>query len=385
VKKLTRGQIAVLIAATVPMVGFGVLGAVGTYSNVTSVFHRSATALGVIAAGEGATLVLALVLVGLTMLGQSSPLPVRIGLWLVPLAAAVTGSIVAPTARDAVVFAITPMAMTVSAEGLGLVARRVVVYRTGVDAEAQRRNASLLRRIAYHQARAQRHPKPRVRKRSERIAWQLARRVGEGDVLLGDGLLTVQRGRITNSADAALGLMLSGAEVQPLVSGDEAVGFEETVDTALTVAADAQPVPEVQPQPSAQPAPEMQPQPDAQPQPETAAQPTPSAQPAPEVQPQPSAQPTPDAQPAPEVQPQPSVQPDRKVTRMRTPEEMAQLLADALVVNAKSLRDSDRKASLRTLQKELGVGQKTAQLLQAQLPDILAPAPAEADPHAKEA
>lgn len=384
-KKLTRGQIAVLIAATVPMVGFGVLGAVGTYSNVTSVFHRSATALGVIAAGEGATLVLALVLVGLTMLGQSSPLPVRIGLWLVPLAAAVTGSIVAPTARDAVVFAITPMAMTVSAEGLGLVARRVVVYRTGVDAEAQRRNASLLRRIAYHQARAQRHPKPRVRKRSERIAWQLARRVGEGDVLLGDGLLTVQRGRITNSADAALGLMLSGAEVQPLVSGDEAVGFEETVDTALTVAADAQPVPEVQPQPSAQPAPEMQPQPDAQPQPETAAQPTPSAQPAPEVQPQPSAQPTPDAQPAPEVQPQPSVQPDRKVTRMRTPEEMAQLLADALVVNAKSLRDSDRKASLRTLQKELGVGQKTAQLLQAQLPDILAPAPAEADPHAKEA
>jgi outer membrane biosynthesis protein TonB len=125
----------------------------------------------------------------------------------------------------------------------------------------------------------------------------------------------------------------------------------------------------VQPQPSAQPAPAAQPevqlQPDAQP----------------VVQPQPSAQPTPDAQPQPVVQPQP----DRKVTRMRTPEEMAQLLEDARVVNLQALRDSNNKASLRKLQKELSIGQRTAQLIQPQLPDTLDAALAEAQPNMKEA
>lgn len=207
-KKLTWGQVAVLTAATLPMAGAGGLGAWGTYTNITSVFHRSATALGVVAAGEGATLVLALVLVGLTMLGQAAPAAVRIGLWLLPATASITGAIVAPGARDAVVFAVTPMAMTVSAEGLGLLARRIVVHRTGVDVEAQRRNATALRRIAFQQARAARHPRLWVRRWSALRAWRLLRQVGDGDILLGVGLVEVQRERLTEGASAALAEML---------------------------------------------------------------------------------------------------------------------------------------------------------------------------------
>jgi hypothetical protein len=220
VKKLTGGQIAVLVAATLPMIGAGGLGAWGTYANITSVFHRKATAAGVVAAGEGATLVLALVLVGLTMLGQAAPRTVRAGLWTLPLAASVTGAIVAPGARDAVVFAVTPMAMTVSAEGLGLLARRIVVYSTGVDMEAQRRNALTLRRIAYHQARAARHPKKRVRNRSTHTAWRLLSRVGEDETELGASLVDVQRERLTEGANDALAEMLGAArqEQHPAVA-----------------------------------------------------------------------------------------------------------------------------------------------------------------------
>ncbi|MFK0018218.1 hypothetical protein [Streptomyces sp. NPDC090798] len=248
-KTLTRGQKAVLAAATLPMIGAGGLGAWGTYANITSVFHRKATAAGVVAAGEGATLVLALVLVGLTMLGQASPRAVRAGLWLLPMAASVTGAIVAPGARDAVVFAVTPMAMTVSAEGLGLLARRIVVYSTGVDMEVQRRNAVTLRRIAYHQARAARHPWGWVQKWSQLTAWRLLGKVGEEDTALGSGLVEVQRERLTEGADTALATMLGSPSAQPVLppaepaahepepGSDREPGFETTVQTALTVAA----------------------------------------------------------------------------------------------------------------------------------------------------
>lgn len=249
-KKLTGGQIAVLTAATIPMIGAGGLGAWGTYTNITSVFHRSATALGVVAAGEGATLVLALVLVGLTMLGQASPLAVRAGLWLLPATASVTGAIVAPGARDAVVFAVTPMAMTVSGEGLGLLARRIVVYRDNVDIEAQRRNAARLRQIAYHRARSERHPWKWVRKWSELTAWRLMSRVGDGDALLGADLVGVQRERLTEGADTALHDMLTGrpepavltpshepVSPEPTPDEPEPTDFETTVDTALGLTA----------------------------------------------------------------------------------------------------------------------------------------------------
>lgn len=234
-KKLTGGQIAVLIAATFPMVGAGGLGAWGTYTNITSVFHRSATALGVVAAGEGATLVLALVLVGLTMLGQPSPAIVRAGLWFIPAAASATGILVAPAARDAVVFAITPMAMTVSAEGLGLLARRIVVYRTGTDTDAQRRDSAVARKLNWHQASADHHPSKWQRRRSERIAWRLAGKVARHDASLRDELLEVQRARIVQGADKALAEMFG----LPVALPAAPAGFDEAAQQALSVAVSA--------------------------------------------------------------------------------------------------------------------------------------------------
>ncbi|MFE9391681.1 hypothetical protein [Streptomyces sp. NPDC006784] len=216
-RSLTRGQTVVLTVAAIPMAAVGIGGAIGTYANARSVLHRSETALGVVSAGEGATLVAALVMLGLTMLGQSAPITIRAALWLLPGAASVMGLAIAPSPREAVVFAITPLAMTVSAEGLGLLARRIVVHHSGTDMEAQRRNATTMRRIAYLQARAENHPNPRVRKRSALEAWRLMSRVGAGDTELGSGLISVQRQRLTTGADAALSAMLTGSH-QPTPS-----------------------------------------------------------------------------------------------------------------------------------------------------------------------
>ncbi|KUN91125.1 hypothetical protein [Streptomyces caeruleatus] len=249
-RSLSRGQAWILGAAAVPMVAFGGLGAVGTYSNITSVFHRSATALGVVAAGEGATLVLALVLVGLTMLGQSAPAAVRVGLWTLPAVASLTGAAVAKSVTEAVVFAVTPMAMCVSAEGMGLLARRIVVYRTGVDAEAQRRNAAVMQRLAYHRARAANHPDEKARKGSELESWKLAKKVGTGDALLGAHLVDVQRERMTAGADAALAGMfalpvtapapgVTAAPEPPAIEGADEEGVTPPVteeDTQVTAA-----------------------------------------------------------------------------------------------------------------------------------------------------
>ncbi|MFE7958681.1 hypothetical protein [Streptomyces sp. NPDC057413] len=217
-RSLTKGQAVILGAATLPMIAFGILGAWGTYTNIKAVFPRSATALGVVAAGEGATFVLALVFVGLTMLGQSSPRAVRVGLWLLPAAASGTGAIVAQGATEAVVYALTPMAMCVSAEGMGLLARRIVVHRTGVDMEAQRRNAETMQRLAVTRALAANHPWRLSRKRAELKSWRLAKKVGTGDVTLGAGLVTVQRERMTEGADAALAAMFGAASVTPALT-----------------------------------------------------------------------------------------------------------------------------------------------------------------------
>ncbi|MEV6840956.1 hypothetical protein AB0N17_41875 [Streptomyces sp. NPDC051133] len=254
-RSLSWGQALVLSAAAVPMVAFGGLGAWGTYSNITSVFHRSATALGVVAAGEGATLVLALTLVGLTMLGQSSPSAVRVGLWTLPAVASLTGAAVAPTGTESVVFAFTPMAMCVAAEGMGLLARRIVVYRTGVDAEAQRRNAAVMQRLAYHRARAANHPDEKERQDSELKSWKLAKKVGTGDALLGAHLVGVQRERMTAGADAALAGMfalpvtapapgVTAAPEPPAVEGAEEEGVTPPVteeDTQVTAEAETVP------------------------------------------------------------------------------------------------------------------------------------------------
>ncbi|MFI9353140.1 hypothetical protein [Streptomyces lydicus] len=207
-KALAGPQRIVLAAAFVPMVATGVAGGLGTFSNISRAYGDG-TALGAVAAGEGATAVLALVLLGLTMLGQSSPLVVRVGLWALPAAASVMSAMAADDPGRTVIYAVTPMGMCVSAEGMAFLARRIVVHTDGRDADADRKAATVVQALAYHRARAANHPDGAVRKRSERKSWRLARKIGVGDASLGTRLLDVQRDRVTDGADAALADMFS--------------------------------------------------------------------------------------------------------------------------------------------------------------------------------
>ncbi|MEV6682876.1 conjugal transfer protein [Streptomyces erythrochromogenes] len=205
---LSKAQKVVLTAAFVPMLATGVAGGVGTYSNISRAYG-SGTALGAVAAGEGATAVLALVLLGLTMLGQSSPGIIRIGLWALPAAASVMAAMAADDPGRTVIYAVTPMGMCVAAEGMAFLARRIVVHQDGRDAEAEAKAATVVRALAYHRARAENHPWSLVRKWSDQTSWRLARKVGLGDASLGARLLDVQRERLTHGADAALGAMFT--------------------------------------------------------------------------------------------------------------------------------------------------------------------------------
>ncbi|MGW1723208.1 conjugal transfer protein [Streptomyces sp. NPDC002306] len=229
-KPLTNTQIGVLTAAFVPMLATGVFGGIGTYSNIGHAYGKG-TALGALAAGEGATAVLALVLLGLTMLGQSSPRIVRMGLWALPAAAAVMGAMAAPDGGRTVIYALTPMGMSVSAEGMAFLARRIVVHTDGRDAENERRTADIVQALAYHRARAAQHPTAWVRKLSERKSWRLARKVGVGDAALGSRLLEVQRDRITAGADAALGSMFGGLTPALAPIPDTDANEEESIET----------------------------------------------------------------------------------------------------------------------------------------------------------
>ncbi|MFJ8824449.1 conjugal transfer protein [Streptomyces sp. NPDC102467] len=205
-RPLTRMQLIVLGAAFVPMLATGAFGGIGTYSNISGAYGKG-TALGAVAAGEGATAVLALVLLGLTMLGQASPRIVRLGLWALPAAASAMAPMAANDPGTTVIYAITPMGMCVSAEGMAFLARRIAVHTEGRDAEGERRAVEIVQRLAYHRARAANHPDEKIRERSDRASWRLARKVGSGDVTLGSPLLDVQRERVTIGADAALGAM----------------------------------------------------------------------------------------------------------------------------------------------------------------------------------
>jgi hypothetical protein len=206
---LTKTQKVILGLAIVPMIAVSVAGGIGSYSNISHAYG-SGTALGALAAGEGATAVLAMILLGLTLLGQSSPRAVRLGLWALPMTAAVMG---ATAAREGlgqtIVFAITPLAITAGAEGLAFLVRRIVVHQVGRDIEAEARAAQVIRELAYQQARAASHPSDRIRKRSVRRSWRLARMVGTGDVQLGGQLIDVQRTRLVAGADMALERMFT--------------------------------------------------------------------------------------------------------------------------------------------------------------------------------
>ncbi|WP_060880905.1 hypothetical protein [Streptomyces scabiei] len=249
-RRLTKGQKGVLGTAAAVMAVVGIVGAIGTFSNVLAEFGREATAAGVVAAGEGLTLILALTMLGLTLLGQSAPAWVRVGLWLAPLAACGTGLSLADNVTEAVVYGATPLGMSGAAEGLGLIARRVVIYTTGVDAEAHRRNADAVQKLAYHQAAAERHPDDDVREASLRQSWTLAKKVGVGDAQLGAALIEVQRARITEGADHALGGMYGKAPAieppaRPRMTSATEVLRERfaTMDPAdaIRLAADARP------------------------------------------------------------------------------------------------------------------------------------------------
>ncbi|MGX1886252.1 conjugal transfer protein [Streptomyces sp. NPDC055287] len=207
-KSLTTAQKVVLAAAFVPMLATGVGGGVGTYSNISRAYGKG-TALGAVAAGEGATAVLALVLLGLTMLGQSSPAIIRLGLWALPAAASAMAATAADDPGRTVIYAVTPMGMCVSAEGMAFLARRIVVHQDGRDIEAEAKAAAVVRALAYHRARAVNHPQAWVRKSSDRTSWKLARKVGLGDASLGVRLLDIQRERVTSGADAALAAMFT--------------------------------------------------------------------------------------------------------------------------------------------------------------------------------
>ncbi|MGW3328627.1 hypothetical protein [Streptomyces virginiae] len=220
------------------MLATGAAGGYGTFSNIKGAYD-SGTALGAVAAGEGATAVLALVMLGLTMLGQSSPAVVRIGLWALPAAASVMSAVASPDGPRTVIYAITPLGMSVSAEGMAFLARRIVVHTDGRDAEAEARAAAVVQALAYHRARAANHPDKRIRKRSDRASWRLARKVGTGDTALGTQLLSVQRERITTGADVALGNMFAIA-VTPATA--PVTGGREPVTAAVTPA--LPPVPE---------------------------------------------------------------------------------------------------------------------------------------------
>lgn len=221
-KKLTKMQRAVLIPVLLVMAGVGVAGGIGTYTNLSSVYGGG-TALGALAAGEGATAVLGLLMLGVTLLGQPVPQIIRAGLWVMPAAAAVMGATAAEGVGQTIVFALTPMAITASAEGIAFLARRIVVHQEGRDVEAEARAADAVRDLAYHQARASAHPSRPVRWISVRRSWQLARRVGTGDAVLADRLREVQRDRITAGADAALAAMYqpSASPLAALETGGE--------------------------------------------------------------------------------------------------------------------------------------------------------------------
>lgn len=211
--KLSWGQKAVLILSATPMAAVGVTGAVATYVNMDNVLHRGASALGLVAAGEGATLICALIALAVTLMGQHTPATVRAGMWLVPLAASGVGVALAPSGAEAVVMAFTPLAMTAAGEGVAFVARRVVAYRTGVDIEQQRRSGLLL----WHANRAA-NGSGLGRKLSRMSVWRLTRKFAETDTQLSVQLGEIQRYRIGQGADGNLASVLTRESGTPAIA-----------------------------------------------------------------------------------------------------------------------------------------------------------------------
>jgi hypothetical protein len=203
--KLTWGQVGVLFAASLPMAAAGAAGGVASYFNFVDVLASKSNAVSLVLAGEGATVVCALVALAVTLMGQHTPAPARAGLWLIPIAAAVAGVFIAPDLDTRIVMGLSPLAVTAAGEGITLVARRIVAYRTGVDIEQQRRSGLLL----WHANRAA-HGKGLARRRSSAAVWRLTKQFAATDSQMSVQLGEVQRYRIGEGADVNLAAVLSG-------------------------------------------------------------------------------------------------------------------------------------------------------------------------------
>jgi len=199
------GQILVLVLACAPMAAVGIAGAVATFVNMDRILNSGASALGMVAAGEGATLICALVALAVTLMGQHTPPVVRLGMWLLPLVAAVAGVAMASGTNEMIMMAVTPMAMTAAGEGVAFVARRVVAHRTGVDIEQQRRSGLLL----WHANRAK-NGGWLGQRISQAAVWRLTKAFAETDNQLSVQLGEIQRYRIADGADANLAHVLAG-------------------------------------------------------------------------------------------------------------------------------------------------------------------------------
>lgn len=215
-KRMTWFKALIIALTCLPMLAVGVAGGYATYVNMENVLHRSATALGVVAAGEGATLIAALVALTVTLMGQHTPGVVRAALWLIPVGASVTGYLLAPNANERVVMTLTPLAMTAAGEGIAFVARRVVAYQTNVDIEQQRRGGLLL----WHANYAAKGNGLTHKWSALRVA-QLTKAFASTDAQLSVQLGEIQRYRIAEGADANLATVLGWATndaVRPAVA-----------------------------------------------------------------------------------------------------------------------------------------------------------------------
>jgi hypothetical protein len=235
-KKLGRGAAAFLALITTVFMAVGVAGGAATFINLRGALGSASEAASVVLVGEGAVLVASLVCVGLAMMGQAAPALVRAALWLLPLMGSGAGAYLADGAKDSVVFAMSPLAMAAGAEGVNLIARRVVAYKAGRDVNAEARNAALVAAVAFQQGRAINHPLKAVRKLSALRAWSLAGRTTVTDARLVERLADVHGERLTASADAALAAMLpaapSGAPALPAAPAD-GEGDEEPDDPGV--------------------------------------------------------------------------------------------------------------------------------------------------------
>ncbi|MFJ6385912.1 hypothetical protein ACIQI7_38650 [Kitasatospora sp. NPDC092039] len=272
-RTLSKGTRAVFAALFAICAAVGTAGAVGTYANAKAALG-SDTAVGVVAGGEGAILVLGLTMLGLTLIQRPYPAAMRLGLVGIPVVAAGAGILIADTTAQRVAYGVSPLAMTAAAELAGLLARSIVVHRTGVDAEGDRRTGDALRLVEYHRARAERHPVERVRRRSERAAWRLARRLGAGDARLGTALPDAYAERTAAAAVSALDALYGRNPVPVEPAADTAASptpepVSATPAAPVEIAAPApEPTPEIAPEPEPEPLPVHEPEPETGPEPE---------------------------------------------------------------------------------------------------------------------